>query len=190
MAFKILVLPALFLSILASSLLLVSAQSSFSSNSSTFSPCLSPTGFANTIIRAPLPSSPTLQINPSFLSKHILFFYTDQNTALSQAAFASFCLDQCIAYQPTPNPTKIPAGPASLPEFYATSRPGPCLSFTVDMGKPYPPNPNDTTPRWFCEAFDTYLAQDLSDYVPVKAPGSFMYSLGVNRACGGKYRAY
>lgn len=60
----------------------------------------------------------------------------------------------------------------------------------MDMGKPYPPNPNDTAPRWYCEAFDEYLAEDGSDFVPVDAPESYMYGLGVNRACGGTYRAY
>lgn len=191
MAFQILMLPTIFLSILASHLVqVISTHSSSPSNSSTSSACIAPTGFANIIIRAPLPSSPTLQIEPSFFSQHLLFYYTDQNTALSQAAFASFCLDQCIAYQPNHNPANLSTGPGGLlPASYVTSRPGPCLSFTVDVGKPYPPNPNDTAPRWFCEAYDTFFAQDLSDYVPVDAPGSFMYSLGVNRACGG-IRAY
>ncbi|KAL9610882.1 MAG: hypothetical protein Q9167_004423, partial [Letrouitia subvulpina] len=121
---------------------------------------------------------------------HILFFYTDTNIRLSQAAFASFCLDQCIAYQPDLNATNLPSETPALPPFFVTNRPGPCRSFTVDMGKPFPPNPNDTAPRWYCEAFDQYLAEDLSDFVPVDAPGSYMYGLGVNRGCGGSYRAY
>ena len=60
----------------------------------------------------------------------------------------------------------------------------------MDMGKPYPPTSNDTGLRWYCEAFDQYLAEDLSDYEPANAPGSYMHALGVNRACGGAYRAF
>ena len=68
---------------------------------------------------------------------------------------------------------------------------GPCLSFTVDMGKPFPPNPNDEALRWHCEGFDTYLKDDLSDFEEVKAEGSFMHALAVNRDCGvGGYRAF
>lgn len=189
MTFEPPLLWALLSSILGT-LLQVSVQASSVPNNSIPSLCPSPTGFENTIIRAPLPNSPTLQINPAFLSEHLLFFYTDKNTALSQAAFASFCLDQCIAYQPNPNVIELPADSTSLPDFFVTNKTGPCLSFTVDMGKLYPPNPNDVTPRWYCDAFDKYLAQDLSDFVPVDAPGSFMHSLGVNRACEGGYRAY
>lgn len=61
------------------------------------------------------------------------------------------------------------------------------------MGKPFPPNPDDTALRWYCEAFDTYLAEDLSDFEPVDAEGSFMHALAVNRDCGegmGGYRAF
>lgn len=58
------------------------------------------------------------------------------------------------------------------------------------MGKPYPPNPSDTATRWYCEGFGEYFEEDESDFVPVDAPGSYMYGLGVNRACGGDYRAY
>lgn len=159
----------------------------FASTSATSS-CSSPTGFDNIIVRAPTPSSPKLQLKDDFLFKHILFFYTDQNTALSEAAFASFCLDQCIAYQPDPNATDVSNIPPVLPPYFVTNRTGPCLSFTVDMGKPFPPNPKDTAPRWYCEAFDQYLTTD--DFVPIDAPGSFMYGLGVNRACEGGYRVF
>lgn len=147
-------------------------------------PCASPTGFSNTVIRAPLPGSPTLQVSPRFLDAHLLFYSTFTNVQLSEAAVAAFCLDQCIAYHPDPHPANLSAS-ASLPASYVSSRPGPCLSFTVDLGKLYPPDLNDTALRWYCEAFDTYLAENLSDYEPVDAPGSFLYSLGVNRACGG-----
>ena len=167
-----------------------SAQYSNSSNTSAPTPCPSPTGFANTIIRAPLPSSPTFQLKDSFLFPHLLFYYTDTNIALSEAAFASFCLDQCIAYQPNANAVDLSTMTDNLPPSYVSNQTGPCLSFTVDMGMPYPPNPNDTALRWYCEAFDQYLAEDLSDYEPVDAPGSYMHALGVNRACGSGYRAY
>ncbi|KAI4218613.1 MAG: hypothetical protein L6R40_008762, partial [Gallowayella cf. fulva] len=106
------------------------------------SACPSPTGFANTLIRAPVPQSPKLKVTDSFLYSNNLFFYTDQNTALSSAAIASFCLDQCISYQPDPFAIDLPSnGP--LPPVYISNKAGPCLSFTVDMGKPAPPNPND-----------------------------------------------
>lgn len=70
---------------------------------------------------------------------------------------------------------------------------GPCLSFTVDMGKPVPGSPingNATATRWWCEGFDAYLKEDLSDYIEADVEGSYMYGLGVNRACGGEYRFY
>ena len=144
------------------------------------------------IIRAPLPNSPKLQVKPSFLAAHNLFYYSDPNTALSEAAVARFCLDQCIAYQPNPDAVDLFSNGtvSTLPLFYVTNKPGPCLSFTVDLGKPFPPIPNDTAPRWFCEGFDRYLAGDLSDFEPVDAPGSFRFGLAVNRACGGGYRAF
>ena len=58
------------------------------------------------------------------------------------------------------------------------------------MGKPYPSDPNDDRLRWYCEGFDTYLKEDLSDYEAVDAPGSYMHALAVNRACDGGYRAF
>ena len=60
------------------------------------------------------------------------------------------------------------------------------------MGKPFPPDPKvkDTELRWYCEAFDTYFKDDLSDFEEVNAPGSYMYQLAVNRACGGSSRPY
>lgn len=189
MALKVLKLQTLLVLAFSSLCLQVAAQSSFPTNTSNPYLCPSPTGFANSIVRAPLPSSPTLSLTNSFLFEHILFFYTDTNIAISEAAFASFCLDQCIAYQPDPKAKPLPTE-GSLPPSYVGNKTGPCLSFTVDMGKPFPPNTNDTALRWYCEAFDKYLAEDLSDYETFDSPGSFMHALGVNRACGGGYRAF
>ena len=181
-------LPSFFLLIFSLLQTRASVLSPSSAHTSSPPSCPSPIGFANTIIRAPLPSSPTLQIKFPFLLQHLLFYYTDTNVLLSEAAFASFCLDQCVGFQPDPK-----AGPApstSLPPSYVSNSTGPCLSFTVDMGKPYPPTANDTGLRWYCEGFDRYVAEDLSDYEPVDAPGSYMHALGVNRVCGGTYRAF
>ena len=53
-----------------------------------------------------------------------------------------------------------------------------------------PPTGNGGSEQFFCSGFDAYLAEDGSDYEAVDTPGSFMYGLGVNRVCGGTYRAY
>lgn len=67
------------------------------------------------------------------------------------------------------------------------------------MGKPFPPSTSansteEEATRWYCEAFDQYFAEDGSNFVPVPAEaiaaGSYMYGLGVNRGCGGNYRAF
>lgn len=133
--------------------------------------CASPTGFANTVIPAPRAlATSNFEIAPAFSDAHAVFIITDANTALSEASIASFCLDQCIAYQP--NGTT-----------------GPCLSFNVNLGLPIPPTPSGPE-QWFCSGFDAYLADDGSDYVPVEVEGSYMFGLGVNRVCNGTYRAY
>ena len=154
------------------------------------SPCPHPTRFANTLIRAPTPSAPKLAVKDEFLQEQILFYYTDQNIFLSEAAFASFCLDQCISYQPDPKGTGLFPPPAVLPPYYVTNKTGPCLSYTVDMGKPYPPNPKDTAERWYCEGFGKWFAEDLSDFSPNDSPDSYMHGLAVNRDCGAGYRMF
>lgn len=58
------------------------------------------------------------------------------------------------------------------------------------MGTPFPPTPNDTALRWNCEGYDRYLKEDLKDFEPVEADGSYMHALAVNRGCGGGYRAF
>ncbi|KAL8831348.1 MAG: hypothetical protein Q9170_005341 [Blastenia crenularia] len=153
------------------------------------STCPAPTGFGNTIVVATLPSFPTLKVNDAFASSNILFRYIDPNVLLSQAVFSTFCLDQCISYQPDPNAGPMPMS-GTQPLVYVSNRTGPCLSFTVNMGKPIPPDPNDNAARWFCAGFSKYFAENQSDFVPADAPGSFMYSLGVNRACNDSYRFF
>ena len=134
--------------------------------------CTTPTGFANTVVPAPRALATTsFQIAPSFASQHTLFIIDNLDARFSEAAVASFCLDQCIAYQPN-------------------STTGRCLSFNVNLGKPIPPTGNGGPTQWFCTGFDAYLAEDGSDYAPIDAPGSYMFGLGVNRVCGGTYRAY
>ncbi|KAL8952121.1 MAG: hypothetical protein Q9222_001933 [Ikaeria aurantiellina] len=165
------------------------------------STCPNPTGFGNAIILAPLPSSQNLRPNNVFLAANVLNRYINSNTLLPQASFASFCLDQCISYHPDPSAAPIPIS-GTQPLAYVSNRTGPCLSFIVNMGKPFPEDlnmgntstipddPNDNAARWYCIGFSQYLALDQSDFVPAEASGTFMYSLGVNRACDGRYRAF
>ncbi len=134
--------------------------------------CASPTGFANTVVPAPRAlATSNFEVAPAFADVHSLFVLTDTNVALSEASIASFCLDECIAYQP--NGTT-----------------GPCLSFNVNLGRPVPPTGDGGPERWYCSGFDAYLADDASDYAPVDVEGSYMFGLGVNRVCNGTYRAY
>ena len=161
-----------------------------SPNATATTTCPTSTGFSNYLIRAPTPASPTLAPKNSFLFSNILFYYTDLNTRLSESSFSQFCLDQCIGYVPDPAATVLPTD--ALAPFFVTNRTGPCRSFTVDMGKPFPPNPNDTRTRWYCEGFGEYFKSDLSDFEEVDAEGSFMYGLAVNRGCdkGDGYRMF
>ena len=133
--------------------------------------CTKPASFANTVVPAigPLATSKH-SVALSFELAHTVFFTDTLNTTIPQAIIATSCLEQCVAYQP----------------LNATT--GPCLSFEVDLGKPYPPNPNDTASRWFCTAYDQYLTPE--DYAAVDAPGSYVGLVGVNRVCEGTFRAY
>ncbi|KAL2051044.1 hypothetical protein ABVK25_008638 [Lepraria finkii] len=105
--------------------LTVSSQSAKSAESNTTAPsCTSPTGFANTMVFAPEAlATINYQISGSFEYTHFVYFTEIPNTDLSQANIASFCLDQCIAYQGN-----------SISNLA-------CLSFSADMGAPYHPMP-------------------------------------------------
>ena len=134
------------------------------------STCTSPFGFANTVVFAPNAlATINHQISESFVDTHAVDFTEILNIAISQAAVASFCLDRCIAY------------PGN-----ATSD-LPCLSFSVDMGEPYPPNASDTALRWFCTTFDAALSPELYEAINAE---SYMHAVGVNRVCEGTFRAY
>ena len=138
----------------------------------TSSTCASSTGFANTVVPAPLPlATSNFKIAPAFTATHTLFVIQNLNAAFPEATIASFCLDECIVYQPN-------------------SSTGPCLSFDVNLGRPVPPTGNGGPVQWFCSGYDAYLANDGSDYVPVDVQGNYMFGLGVNRVCNGTYRAY
>ncbi len=137
---------------------------------SPLSTCTSPFGFANTVVFAPNAlATINHQIDDSFVNTHAVDFTEILNVAISQAAVASFCLDRCIAY--TGNAT------SDLP----------CLSFSVDMGEPYPPNASDTAVRWFCTTFDAALSPELYEAIDAE---SYMHAVGVNRVCEGTFRAY
>ena len=134
--------------------------------------CASPTGFANTVVPAPLAlATSNFEIASAFTGSHLLFVTTNTDAALSEASIATSCLDECVAYRP--NGTT-----------------GPCLSFNVNLGRPVPPTGNGGPVQWFCSGFDAYLANDGGDYAPVDVEGSYMHGLGVNRVCNGTYRAY
>jgi len=134
--------------------------------------CTSPTGFANTVVFPPDALATTNhKIADSFVNTHYVYYTESPNIAPSQASIASFCLDQCIAYQAN-----------------ATGN-VPCLSFNIDMGTIYPPNPNDTAIRWLCTAFDPSLTPELYQALEPDVD-SYMHAVGVNRVCEGTFRAY
>lgn len=138
------------------------------SSNTTKATCTAPFGLANTIVPAAGPLATSKHcVAPPFELAHTVFFTDNPNTTIPQAVIATACLEQCAAYR-APNAT--------------------CLSFEVDLGKPYPPNASDAAPRWFCTAYDRYLTP--GDYVAVDAPGSYVGLVGVNRVCGGTFRAY
>lgn len=129
--------------------------------------CTQPLTAANTAVTPILPGSRLVpapyRLPDSFIYPHILFVFTDFNLRLPRAAWATFCLDQCIAF----------AGNRT------------CRSFEVDQGVPYPPVPKgqNQDKRWWCEGFDVPLSADL--FVPSLIPNSYERVLGVNRLCGG-----
>lgn len=131
----------------------------------------SPSGFANSVVPCPPAIGTLFEISPSFTNAQAVFIIDGLDARLSEAAVASCYLDQCIAHQPN-------------------STTGPCLSFNVNLGKPIPPTGNGGPTQWFCSGYDELLAEDGSDYVGIDVPGSYLFGLGVNRVCGGLYRAY
>ena len=125
--------------------------------------CTLPLTSANTAVTPLLP--PPYRLPDSFIYPHILFFFTDFNLQLPRAAWATFCLDQCVAY--AGNDTRI------------------CRSFEIDQGVPYPPPPEgqNREKRWWCEGFDVELRPE--DFVKNNIKDSYERILGVNRLCGG-----
>lgn len=77
--------------------------------------CASPSGFANTVVPAPRAIASSFEIVPAFTAVHTLFLIDALDARFSEAVVASFCLDECIAYQ-------------------SNSTTGPCLSFNVNLG--------------------------------------------------------
>lgn len=130
--------------------------------------CTGPLTAANTAVAPILPGNRLVpapyRLPDSFIFPHFLFFFTDFNIGLPRAAWATFCLDQCIAY--IGNGTRT------------------CRSFEVDQGVPYPPLPpgQNQDKRWWCEGFDVPLSAEL--YVPNLVEGTYGRFLGVNRLCG------
>lgn len=150
---------------------LTSSPFAQASSNATKPSCTTPALFANSVVPAigPLATS-RHSVALAFETAHTVFYTDNLNTTIPQAIIATSCLDQCVAYQP------------------ANATAGPCLSFEVDLGKPYPPNASDTAMRWYCTAYDQYLTPE--DYVAADAPGSYIGLVGVNRVCGGTFRAY
>ena len=132
--------------------------------------CTGPYTAANTAVAPILPGNRLVpapyRLPDSFIYPHILLFFTDFNINLPRAAWATFCLDQCIAFVDK-NGTRT------------------CRSFEVDQGVPYPPLPKgqNMDKRWWCEGFDVELSPEL--FVPNTIQGSYQRFLGVNRRCGG-----
>ena len=138
---------------------------------STTPTCTQPTGLANTFVPAPLPSDISYKIAPSFVAALSVFVFNDLPGSFSEASIATFCFEQCVAFQP--NATR-----------------GQCLSFNVNYGSPVPPTGDGGPARFYCTGFDALVATDGSDFQAVDVPGSFLYPISVNRVCNGSYRAY
>lgn len=173
-----LLLPTIFIFWLFTTIYLTTSTSTISSpHSPTANPppstCTGPFSAANTALPPPLPNNRPYRLPDSFVYAHILVFFTDFNVNLPRAAWATYCLDQCIAY--VGNGTRT------------------CRSFEVDQGVPYPAIPKgpngeegDNRRRWWCEGFDVELK--VEDFVENTVVGSYERFLGVNRLCddGGK----
>ena len=146
------------------------AQSPSTANSTT-TPTSTQLGLANTLVPAPASLGPSFQIKPSFNAAHEVFQFENLPGTLSEASVATFCLEQCVVYQP--NATR-----------------GPCLSFNVNLGRPVPPTGNGGPTQFFCSGFDAPIASDGSDYQIVTIPGAYLYPISVNRVRNGTFRAF
>lgn len=139
-----------------------SAPSSKSTTPTPSSTCTGPYSAANTEV--PPPSLSTrYRVPNAFSRQHALFVYIDL-ILLPRATWATYCLDQCIAY--VGNGTRI------------------CRSFEVNDGKPAPPLREGQTddPRWYCKGYDVPLSADV--FQVNEFPESYTRFLAVNRLCG------
>lgn len=153
----------------AKSTSVTSTSATPSPSSTTTENCTSPTVFGNKVVPAPQAlANEHFTPSPTFNATHSLFIATDLNIDLPEAVIARYCLDKCITYGGTRT----------------------CRSVFVNQGKPFPPGSmgSDTAPRWYCAGYDAPLSADV--YQKIDAPESYMYGLGINRACSGTYRAY
>ena len=138
-------------------------------------PCPTPTTFANVVLPPP-PKLVGKSYSPSnevALGNAIFPTIITNNVGIPQASVFSYCLDECIEYQ------------------LSTGKP--CLSVFINQGLPScltPPCPDvpNATPNWYCAAYNKSLTQ--ADYVARNEPGSFQFGVGINRVCGGNFRAY
>ena len=145
------------------SLRTASIPSSVSSSKSTpSSPCTGPYTAANTEV-APPSLSARYRVPNAFSREHALFVKIDL-ILLPRATWATYCLDQCIAY--VGNGTRI------------------CRSFEVNDGKPAPPLREGQTddPRWYCKGYDVPLSASVFQVNEFKE--SYTRFLAVNRLCG------
>ncbi len=133
--------------------------------------CTHPTGLSNTFIPVPLSLTPSYRILPTFATAHQIFLFDNLPAAFSEASIGTFCLEQCVAYQPD-------------------GTTGPCLSFNVNLGKPVPPTGNGGPTQWFCSGFDNFFDGGGEDFESVDVEESFLFPISVNRGCGGIFRAY
>ena len=163
---------------LQSALLLVAMFSASCSNAQspsntncTTTPTGTQLGLANTRVPVPASLGPMFQIKPSFNAAHQVLQFQNFPATLSEASVATFCLEQCVVYQP--NATR-----------------GPCLSFNVNLGKPVPPTGNGGPTQFFCSGFDAPIANDGSDFQTVTSPGSYQYPDSANRNRNATFRAF
>ncbi|KAI4223818.1 MAG: hypothetical protein L6R36_005132 [Xanthoria steineri] len=152
-------------------------------------PIPTPTLFANTIVPIPSPlATPSFEVDSVFIAQHIIFLFPNLNALLPRAAAATFCLEQCVQYEPQP-PANGTANETADGTGNATAHP--CLSFNVNLGRPFPPGDGEADPglRWYCSGYDAFLSAEL--FVRRDVEGSFLHPVGVNRVFGGGgYRDY
>lgn len=126
------------------------------------STCTGPYSAANTEV-APPSLSVRYRVPNAFSRQHALFVKIDL-ILLPRATWATYCLDQCIAY--VGNGTRI------------------CRSFEVNDGKPAPPLREGQTddPRWYCKGYDVPLSAKVFQVNEFEE--SYTRFLAVNRLCG------